>query len=700
MSFQEPGYWIVAGLAAALGAAGLAVAESRRRRDLLAFASAPMLAALGAGVSPGRRRFRGSLLVAAIVMGCIALARPTFGFRFEETKRSGTDVVFAVDVSRSMLAPDLRPNRLERAKLAVADLVATLDGDRVGLVAFAGSAFVQSPLTSDHRAFAEALGALEPSIIPRGGTDVGAALHEAENAFRTAPSSQKIVVLLSDGEDLEGNARVAAAEVAKRGVALYTVGVGTVAGETIPLDRRGVAAVVLDEAGRPVTSKLDEDGLQDVAEATGGFYVALGGRGEGLARIRDEVLAKAPEREHSARTQRTPTERFQWPLGLALAAAVAEALLGERGRRSRARATLRAAPAALAAVSWALLAPSLAMASPHEADEAFRSGNHAVAARAWREAAERDPDDARLHLNEGVAAYRANDPEAAEAAFSRAIDHGEVPLQQRAYYNLGNARVRSAEAAGSTDPALAKGKLERALEAYDGALALDPDDGDARYNRELVAKRLDAMKQPQAQQPEQQPQAQQEQAQQEQEQEQKQQPGGEQKQEQGGQEPERSPQQQSQAQGPRQGEGQPQAGPQSGDPQQQSRRPQDQGKPEEQSETRAPTEPTEQNEAREQAAPQGPTSAKDEAGRPASRDPSEADDTWKRHGGAAPERADGREEPENGDPSQTATAEHEMTAADAAALLDSLRGEDARSPRRASARAGVGSTDDEPIRNW
>ena len=227
MTFQEPLWLALAAVAAVAGIAGLRLAEARRTRDLERFVAGPMLAALASSSSARRRLARGGLLLAAVALGCAALARPTVGYRWEETKRRGTDVLFVLDVSRSMLAGDVKPDRLTRAKLGVIDLLARLEGDRVGLVAFAGSAFLQSPLTSDHRAFREALDALDTSVIPRGGTDVGAALHEAEEAFRTAPGAQKLVVMLTDGEDLEGNARVAAAEAARKGITVYTVGVGT-----------------------------------------------------------------------------------------------------------------------------------------------------------------------------------------------------------------------------------------------------------------------------------------------------------------------------------------------------------------------------------------------------------------------------------------------------------------------------------------
>ena len=203
MTFAEP-LWLLAGLLACGALVWLFARHDRRQRAALrTFASGHLLEQLTASFSRRRRNFKRVLFIAGVFCIFAALARPQWGFRWEETQRRGIDLLFAVDTSRSMLTQDVKPNRLTRAKLAVSDLVGKLDGDRVGLVAFAGSAFLQSPLTLDYDAFRQSVDALDVGVIPRGGTDVAAAIHEAEAAFGTSTNSQKILVLITDGEDLE-----------------------------------------------------------------------------------------------------------------------------------------------------------------------------------------------------------------------------------------------------------------------------------------------------------------------------------------------------------------------------------------------------------------------------------------------------------------------------------------------------------------
>jgi Ca-activated chloride channel family protein len=235
MKFVEP-IWLLAGLIAC----GALVwtwrrYDARQRAALATFASSHLHAQLTASFSTVKRNWKRGLFLAAIACLFVALARPQAGYRWEEVTRRGIEVIFAVDTSRSMLTPDVKPDRLTRAKLAVDDFASKMNGDSVGLIAFAGNAFLQCPITLDYDAFHESLAALDTTIIPRGGTDIASAIQEAQAALQNRPSTDKVLVLLTDGEDLDGNALDAAKAAAKNGLKICTVGVGSANGDLIPL---------------------------------------------------------------------------------------------------------------------------------------------------------------------------------------------------------------------------------------------------------------------------------------------------------------------------------------------------------------------------------------------------------------------------------------------------------------------------------
>jgi len=335
MKFAEP-LWLLAGL---LGCGSLLWAwwrhDARQRLALATFASPHLHAQLTASFSATGRNWKRGLFVAVAACLFVALARPQAGFRWEEVKRRGIEVIFAVDVSRSMLTPDVKPDRLTRAKLTVDDLVSHLDGDGVGLIAFAGSAFLQCPITLDYDAFHESLAALDTSIIPRGGTDIASAIHEAQTALQNRPGTDKILVLLTDGEDLEGSALEAAKAAAKTGLKIYAVGVGTANGDLIPVPVDQGSGFIKDDAGQFVKSRLDEAGLKAITGATGGLYEPLGAQGQGLDIIYQTALAPLTKHDLASRRQRVFTERFQWPLAAGFLFLLASMSVGTRRRHPR-----------------------------------------------------------------------------------------------------------------------------------------------------------------------------------------------------------------------------------------------------------------------------------------------------------------------------------------------------------------------------
>jgi len=236
-----------------------------------------------------------------------------------------------------MLADDVLPNRLERAKLAVQDLVKQLEGDRIGLIAFAGSAFVQCPLTHDYQAFVESLRAVDVGIIPKGGTSLAQAVRSGVEAFAGREGRYAALVVITDGEDHEGDVEAAAQEATAAGIRVYTVGIGTQGGELIEVDVDGRKTFLKDQQGQVVKSRLDEETLRTLATTTGGAYLYAQGPSLGLDELYADYIAKMDRRELETSMQRRFRERFQIPLLIAFALLAVEPVLRAARRRDKSR---------------------------------------------------------------------------------------------------------------------------------------------------------------------------------------------------------------------------------------------------------------------------------------------------------------------------------------------------------------------------
>jgi len=328
-------------LAVVPAAAGFFVSALRRRREALQqFAEARLLRALVPDLDDRRQRWRAGMLVAVLALMLLALAGPLWGFHWEEVHREGVDIIVALDTSRSMLAEDVKPNRLERAKLAVEDLVKQLHGDRIGLIAFAGSAFVQCPLTLDYDAFAVSLHAVTVGIIPKGGTALAEAIGSGVEAFEGHQGKHEALILITDGEDHEGRIDDATKQAADRGIKIYTVGIGTPDGDLIPITVQGQQTFLKDRKGQVVKSRLDDETLKTIATTTGGAYVHASGPNLGLDEVYNDYIGKMEKRELKSAMERRFEERFQIPLLVAVALLAIEPLVGER-RAARAAAPWR-----------------------------------------------------------------------------------------------------------------------------------------------------------------------------------------------------------------------------------------------------------------------------------------------------------------------------------------------------------------------
>jgi Ca-activated chloride channel family protein len=453
--------------------------ERARRKLLTQFVEARLLATLTAGISPARRKFRSGLFIAAVALLLIAVARPQHGFDMEEVEQRGLDVVVAVDTSKSMLATDVLPNRLGRAKLEALELMQTAKADRLGLVAFAGDAFLSCPLTIDDTAFQQSVQALDVNSIPQGGTAIAAAIDTALTAFKEK-SHFKALVLFTDGEDNDEGALAAAQRAAQAGLKIFTIGIGSAEGTLVQVaDGNGGTDYVRDEKGQVVKSKLNEALLQQIAAAAGGFYLPLRGANT-IETLYERGLAPLPKSEGKEKLIRHYHEQFHWPLAGAILLLLAEFLLPERAPARRRQTKTSAAQVASVVLVGLLVLPLVANASPGSALSDYQAQNYTNALSEFTKLAEVHTNDLRLVFNAGDAAYRATNFDLARKLFQQVSVSPDLKLQQKAFYNLGNVQFQTAKQAKDLD-GLEQG-FETAAKIYGRAVMLDTNDVDAAFN--------------------------------------------------------------------------------------------------------------------------------------------------------------------------------------------------------------------------
>jgi len=474
---------------------------TRARQKLLAqFIQARLLSALTVGISPARRKIRFALLILAVAFLIVALARPQYGFDLQEVEQRGLDIVVAIDTSKSMLTTDIAPNRLERAKLAALELMQRAGTDRMGLVAFAGDAFLECPLTVDNTAFQQCVQALNVNSIPQGGTAIAEAINTALKAFKEK-DHHRVLVLLTDGEDNdnEAGALAAAQNAAKDGLKIFTIGIGTAAGDLIRVtDANGNSDYVRDDQGNVVKSHLNEPLLQQIAGATGGFYLPLRGA-DTMDTLYERGLAPLPKSEGAAKMIRRYHEQFQWPLGAAILLLLAEMFLPERKSvKSKVQSPKSKAELSAAALLAILLLPMVANGLPSSALRDYQSGNYTNALQEFTQLAETQTNDLRLVFDAGAAAYRATNYDEALKNFQSVTLSPDLELQQQAFYNLGNTLYRMGELKFTPDSDGLNAMEEtwtNALQCYAHAVQLNTNDADAVYNFTFVKRQIELIEQ-------------------------------------------------------------------------------------------------------------------------------------------------------------------------------------------------------------
>ncbi len=305
-------------------------AEKKRKRLAQKFIQSPLISRLTNPLLWKKRHSKGSLWVIAFALLIFALSQPQLGFKWEDLTQEGVDIMIVLDVSKSMLASDIKPNRLERAKYKVIDLLRMLDGDRVGIVAFAGTSFLQCPLTLDYQAAEIFLNSLDTDIIPLQGTAIGHAIQTAIKGFSQIEKKSRSIILITDGEDHEG-AAIKSAELAKNEkVRVFVIGIGQPTGAPIPdLDSGG--GFIKDSKGEVILSKIDESTLQQIALKTGGTYVRSVMGNMDLEKIYlEDIKQKIEKKALKSSHRKRWTHRFQWILGFALVLLMSEQALRER----------------------------------------------------------------------------------------------------------------------------------------------------------------------------------------------------------------------------------------------------------------------------------------------------------------------------------------------------------------------------------
>ena len=466
----------------------------RRTRLLSRMAEQELWPAMVPGYSPARQRVKNALRLFAVRIAIAALARPQWGSRWEEVKQRGLSIIVALDTSKSMLAQDIKPNRLQQAKWGIRDLVRELRGDRIGLVAFAGRAFLQCPATVDYAAFLMMLDDVYAGIVPVGGTDIFQALETATESFEKAEETQadKVIILISDGEDHTGDPLALLPGLKEEGIRIFAIGVGTKEGDLIQTSD----GFVKDKAGNVVKSSLNEDILERLAFETGGFYVRSAPGDFGLERIYRQGIAELQREDRESRMSKIRIERYQWFIGAALVLLLIEAVVRpvkwnrkgtqrtqEKEKNQPLRSLRSFAVPILLLIAVSAHAEDTPRSSMRKGLKAYRQGDYTNAVQHLEKTVLEFPDIGNYNL--GNALYRAGNHEQAADAFNEALRTTDLELQAKAYFNRGNALLaRTTSLTGPEQIGIAVELAFQALDMFEKSILLNPDDPAAKQNFE------------------------------------------------------------------------------------------------------------------------------------------------------------------------------------------------------------------------
>ncbi|MFZ1934057.1 MAG: VWA domain-containing protein [Thermoguttaceae bacterium] len=483
----------------------LVYAQRKRAAAARRFVEDTMVARLMPRFGGPRPWIRGTLIVLALTLLIVAAARPQFRVYYEKVEQRGVDCFVLLDVSRSMLAEDVAPNRLERAKSDIRDLLKTLAGDRVGLIVFAGKPVLKVPLTTDEGFFNEVLDEVDPHSAPRGGTLIGDAIRKALDSLPERGDRDQVLVLLTDGEDQESFPIEAAKRAADRGVKIFTVGLGDSAeGARIPVRDSSGNVQYIKEEGKEHWSKADQGVLRQIALTTGGAHIPAGTLAYDLGQIYEEHLAGLARGANGPDAKRKLYyEQYQIFLALGMILLMAEVLIPAYPSARRPRTFAAVVPllafaltfaAPTAYTSPALASSGSAAGKVREGIEAFRGGDFKTASKAFSEADKTLPKELRIAFDRGCAYAAQGENDKAAEQFLAAATASDRRLAAAAHYNLGCVTIAKAKARFGKHPEEATEEVrkeggETLLQAADhlrDCLAIAPQHADARYNLESI----------------------------------------------------------------------------------------------------------------------------------------------------------------------------------------------------------------------
>lgn len=486
--FEDPAYLYLLVLVPILALIRFYSYRNQKKR-LRKFGDPDLLKELMPDVSRWRPSVKFWLLEAALTLMIVMLARPQMGTRISHEKRTGIETIIAMDISNSMLAEDVVPSRLERSKMMVENLVDNFTNDKIGLIVFAGDAFVQLPITSDYVSAKMFLSSIDPSMIQTQGTDIATAISMATHSFTPEENIGKAIIIITDGEDHEGGATEAAEEAKKLGMRVYVLGVGSVKGSPIPVP--GTGDYMRDNTGEVVMSALNEQMCREVAQAGGGAYIHVENNSSAQRQL-DEELDKLEKRETESTIYSDYDEQFQAVGILALLLLLIEICIFDRKNP---------------------LLKNLSL---------FGNKKQVTALLVLMFALSASAQDARQYIRNGNKLYRAGDYVKAEVAYSKAV--AKDSLNPQAAYNLGNALMMQQKDSSAIVQYQKAARLEKnplrlsqsfhnigvicqkkqlfaeAIEAYKQSLRLNPNDDETRYNLVLCQRQQKQQQQNQKQQ--------------------------------------------------------------------------------------------------------------------------------------------------------------------------------------------------------